>query len=77
MRVYLLQHVRTVNDDEDIKVLGIYSSEALALEAVERFRKLPGFAGAPDGFSVDAYDIDQDHWTSGYVSWADAARKID
>jgi hypothetical protein len=74
MRVFLLQHVHSVNDDDDIKTLGIYSSEALALEAVERFRMLPGFAATPDGFSVDAFEIDQDHWTSGYISWAVAAR---
>jgi hypothetical protein len=74
MTVYLLQHVHSVNDDDDVKTLGIYSSEACALEAVERFRKLPGFSTAPDGFSVNAFEIDQDHWTSGYISWAEAMR---
>ena len=74
MKVYLLEHVHSVNDDEDIKTLGIYSSEAQALEAVERFRKLPGFSAAPDGFSVDPYEVDQDCWSSGYISWAEASR---
>jgi hypothetical protein len=34
-------------------------------EAAEvcRLRLKPGFCGTPDGFSIDAYTLDQDKWT--------------
>ena len=40
-----------------VKVIGIYSSEALA-----------GFVNRPDSFAIDRYEIDEDHWTRGFVS---------
>lgn len=50
-----------------VKVIGIYSSEALADAAVQRTRLLPGFAEEPDGFTIQRYEIDKDHWPRGFV----------
>ena len=50
-----------------VKVIGIYSSSALAEEAMERTRVLPGFAQEPEGFTIDRYEIDKDHWPRGFV----------
>ena len=50
-----------------IKVIGIYSSEELAEAAVERARVLPGFVERPD-FHIIKYDVDEDHWTRGFIS---------
>lgn len=50
-----------------VKVIGIYSSRALAEEALERTRVLPGFDEEPDGFTIDQYEIDRDHWPRGFV----------
>ena len=50
-----------------VKVIGIYSSRALAEAAEERSRLLPGFADEPDGFSIEQYEVDQDHWPRGFV----------
>ena len=50
-----------------VKVVGIYSSRALAEAAEERSRQLPGFADEPDGFSIDQYEVDHDHWPRGFV----------
>lgn len=48
-RVFLLQHLHLLNDDEeDVKTLGVYSSREEALIAVERFRLLPGFSDTPN-----------------------------
>jgi hypothetical protein len=67
--VFLVQHVHTLNDDEDdVKLIGIYSTEERAADAVERARKLPGFCDAPDGFNVDGILVDEDRWTDGYVT---------
>ena len=50
-----------------VKVIGIYSSEALAEAAQERTRLLPGFAEEADGFTIKHYEIDKDHWSRGFV----------
>jgi hypothetical protein len=38
-------HVINLDEDEDLKVIGVYSSEPLAGEAIERARLLEGFRG--------------------------------
>lgn len=69
--VYVLQHIHTRADDvEDVKFIGVYSSREKAESAVARLNRLPGFSEAPDGFHVDEYRIDRDHWVEGYVTVA-------
>lgn len=66
--VFVLQHVHEREDGaEDVKFIGVYSSREKAQAAVARLAGLPGFAAAPDGFHVDEYRVDQDHWAEGYV----------
>jgi hypothetical protein len=79
-RVFLLQHLHILDDDEEnVKTLGIYSTREAAVAAVDRFRLLPGFRdishfadhnspGPADGFNVDEYELDQDNWADGYVT---------
>ncbi|MCL6730233.1 hypothetical protein [Sphingomonas hankyongi] len=50
-----------------VKVIGLYSSKALAEEAQERARLLPGFADEPEGFTIEQYMVDKDHWPRGFV----------
>jgi hypothetical protein len=50
-----------------VKVIGIYSSRALAEEAETRSRLLPGFAEEPDGFTIEQFEVDKDHWPRGFV----------
>ena len=50
-----------------VKVVGIYSSKALAEAAEERTRELPGFVEEPTGFTIERYEIDKDHWPRGFV----------
>jgi hypothetical protein len=50
-----------------VKVIGIYSSRALAEEAADRARALPGFLEEPDGFTIEQYEVDNDHWPRGFV----------
>ncbi|MCG6499866.1 hypothetical protein [Kitasatospora sp. A2-31] len=54
-------------DGDDVKLLGIYSSEAAAEERMRRARLLPGFVDEPDCFQIGEYDLDGDHWTEGFV----------
>ena len=67
--VFVLQHVaREDEDDEDVKFIGVYSSRSSAEAAVTRIVVQPGFADFPDGFHIDEYEIDRDHWVEGFVS---------
>jgi len=67
--VFVVQHVHEFEDgEEDVKMIGVYSTRQRAQEAVERTRALPGFRDAPDGFHIDRYLLDQDHWTEGYIT---------
>jgi hypothetical protein len=50
-----------------VKVVGIYSSRALAEAAEERAQALPGFVDEPDGFTIEQYEVDRDHWPRGFV----------
>lgn len=63
--VFLLLH--NPPETGKVKVIGIYSSDALAEAAMQRVRVLPGFVDQPDSFTIDSYEIDEDHWTRGFV----------
>lgn len=64
--VYLLWHTNSLNDD--IKLIGVYSSEKIAMEKITVYKKIPGFCDDKEGFEVSKYQIDRDHWTEGFIS---------
>ena len=67
--VFVLQHVRSSEDDvEDVKFIGVYSSRDKARAAIDRLVVAPGFSENPDGFAIDEYPLDQDHWVEGFVT---------
>lgn len=68
MKVYALHHGRDIDGVEDVKLIGIYASADDAREACARAGRLPGFRDAPDGFSVDEYEVGRDEWTAGFTT---------
>ena len=68
MDVFVVQHVHEREDEsEDVKLIGVYSSRDAATTAVERLGRLPGFCDTPDGFHIDRFSVDEDHWVSGFI----------
>jgi homoserine kinase type II len=70
--VYVLHHVR--KDDEygdNAKMIGVYSSKEAADAAIGRLRHQPGFRDYPEGFSINRYALDEDHWKEGFVDLSD------
>ena len=63
--MFVLLH--SLRETGRVKVIGIYSSKDLAEAAEARARLLPGFAEEPDGFTIEQYEIDEDHWPRGFV----------
>ncbi|MEU4481688.1 hypothetical protein AB0F68_27025 [Micromonospora sp. NPDC023966] len=55
-------------DGDDLKMLGVYSSEAQAKARMQRATSLPGFRDEPDCFYIARHTVDQDEWTDGFVS---------
>jgi hypothetical protein len=67
MNVYMVQHTHVHEDGrEDVKILGVYSSEPLAQAAVRRAHALPGFRDLPNGFEVVKIRVDRDEWSEGF-----------
>ena len=67
-KVYVLQHARAMDDgDDDVRLLGVFSSMEKADAAVLRFQQRPGFSQAPDGFSIDDDVVDRDSGEVGFV----------
>ena len=66
IKVYILQHAHIVDGQEDVKLIGIYSTENKANEAKDRLKKMIGFKNSLKGFSIDEYIIDEDYWTEGF-----------
>lgn len=79
--VFLVQHLHTLDDEcENVKIIGIYRTQDAALAAIEKVKDQPGFEEFPelrnpledyeveDGFYIDEYTLDEDHWTDGYAT---------
>ena len=68
-KVFVLTHAHQLSPDrEDVKLIGVYSTERRATAAVDRAKLLPGFAQIPEGFHVQCYPLDKDHWAEGFVT---------
>lgn len=68
MEVYLLWHAHDLDEEVDVKLLGVYSSQQKAEGARLRASDQPGFRENPQGFHIDRYEVDQDWWTEGFVT---------
>jgi len=75
--IFLLHHIRS--DDEyadDAKLIGAYRSESAAASAVERLRDQSGFKDHPDGWDIQQWKLDEDHWEEGFSTTPDASLLI-
>ena len=68
MNVFVLHHVHELPDgSEDVKFIGVYSSEKTANLAIARLAQRPGFKETIGGFDAEQY-VERDHWTEGFVT---------
>lgn len=66
--VFILWHINRINEeDEDEKLIGVYQSEELAKAAIQRLADKPGFSKTPEGFMYDKYELNKDHWETGFI----------
>ena len=74
VNVFLLWHEHKFSSGEDeAKLIGVYATRDDAEAARRHIEHQPGFVGAPDGFTIDRYEVGRDHWAEGYftsTSWS-------
>ena len=62
-----LHHVINQNSiEENVKLIGIYSSESEGRLAIKRLKDKPGFSDLRGQFQLEAYALDMDHWVEGF-----------
>lgn len=81
--VFIVQHVHLLlpQEEEDVKLIGVYRSLQSAHAAAKRLASAPGFRDRPnvvdpsyagigvgEGFHISEYRLDEDNWISGYVT---------
>ncbi|ECC1671396.1 hypothetical protein [Salmonella enterica] len=67
--VYFLYHLRDEGTkDEDVKLIGIYTSHDLALNAQKKLMAQPGFIDYPHGFKIVNIELNRDSWVEGFVT---------
>lgn len=68
--VFVLQHSHEIDGQvaEDSKLIGCYSSRTNAEAAIARLADKPGFRDHPQGFCIDRYVVDEDHWVDGFIT---------
>jgi homoserine kinase type II len=64
--VFVVHHIYGEAESETYKLVGVFESEQGAQSAVDRLRLLPGFCDYPDGFSIDAYKLNEIAWSEGF-----------
>ena len=78
--VFIVQHLHTLpHGEEDVKMIGVYKSLEAAMAAVDKLKVQLGFRDNPrvvnpeidddpDGFYIDEYQLDTDHWEEGFIT---------
>jgi len=68
-KVYMLWHSYVKESGvEDVKLVGVYSSEERAKEGLKQVRSQPGFRDHPEGFEIDGMRLDLTGWSGGFAA---------
>jgi len=73
MNVYVLWHIHELHDDyglhDEEKLIGIYSTEEKAAEAIEAHKDLEGFRDYPvECFEIHEAVVDRSNWNEGFTT---------
>jgi len=69
--VFLLWHVREKAGDGSDLLIGVCRTQGDAEAAIDRLKSKSGFGAAPEGFRINRYELNRDHWEDGYVTDTD------
>ena len=78
-KIYELVHYDR-EDDNGIdfeKIVGVYSSEEKAQQAIERLRDKPGFRDCPRGWLICDIEVDKDTaWEDGFATFINGVEQV-
>ena len=64
--VYVLQHSYELNNCDETKFIGVFSSLIEAKNAIEKLKKKEGFKEHKKNFYIDIYPINKIYWEEGF-----------
>jgi len=64
--VFYLAHEWYDGEYDYITDIAVYSTLEKAEKALKRLKRHKKFKDHPEGFGIDEYEIDKDHWTEGF-----------
>lgn len=66
--IFILHHSYELDELEETKLIGVYSTNEQAELAINRLKDKNGFKDRPDAFEISEYELDTDNWTEGFAS---------
>jgi len=66
-KVYLVNHNYELQGCDEIKFIGIFSSEKKAKKAVKKLKKQKGFKKYKKGFTIGKCPLNQIYWDGGFI----------
>ncbi|MFI6169031.1 hypothetical protein ACIBCN_19795 [Nocardia sp. NPDC051052] len=66
--LYLLEYYNE-DADEATRIIGLYSTDSAARQAIERLGDRPEFRDRPEDFHISRVVMDEDDWTSGFFTY--------
>jgi len=66
--VFILHHSYEIDEHEETKLIGVYSTNEQAELAISRLKDKNGFKYKPDAFEISEYELDHDNWTEGFAT---------
>jgi len=72
--VLLVWHYNPDNDD-DAKLIGVYSTQEKAKEAVLSLKDKPGFKDNPEQFEICPYRLNLTAWEEGFITLKPLSKK--
>ncbi len=74
IKVYVLEHVYELPDgEEEVKHIGIFSTEKNAQDVISQLKDKIGFNRYPiECFKISLAEIDRVGWGDGFITWDEA-----
>lgn len=71
--VFILEHVYEMDDKEEIKFIGVFSSSDKAQAAIESLKNILGFnKHSIECFQIHETKLDEFEWKEGFINWKEA-----
>ncbi|HRI61570.1 MAG TPA: hypothetical protein PK228_17650 [Saprospiraceae bacterium] len=68
-KVFIVHHIHRFDDeDEDVKLIGVFSTEENAKKSIASLLEQPGFKDHPEGFEIGEFYLDEYSWKEGFIT---------